>query len=418
MKTGSISEMVLKRSVLKHIRKDKNIVKSGAALGNDAALLCIGENDDITLSEGFSDSCELTKAVSERIGLDPLEMAYIRAYNNMSAAAAVPVAALINITVGRLVKEGRVRTMMSEISETAFRDSISIIGGDTKISGAVQEDAVTAEVVMLGRSMKLRGDNISESKKIADSKNIAESKNVADRKNITESDSVADRKNIAGNKKIAAGDQVIICGNAGYYGTSNLIIRYKEKLLKKLPESFLEQAVLKSKEELFIRDMAEAAYKYKAKYVHDISNGGIYAALYQTADKAGMGIKVRHEDIPVRQETIEVSERLGINPYMLCGTGGLVIVCSPEDTEELIRQLTLVKDKMYASGDKRTEDQADYKTEDQADVSIRGLQDEKTVRLAGEITKERLRCIYSEACLINRVIEMPDGDEMYKEVME
>jgi len=342
MKKGTISELVLKRSILKHIHKDKNIIRDGAAIGNDAALLHI-EGEDVSWATGFSDSRELIKLLSDKTGISVLDLAYIRACNNMYAGGGEPVAAFIKLTVGEKVKEGVVRNMMTEISERAAKDMIAIAGGDTKISAALREDAFLAEVSLLGREV-YRGE------------------------------------------KPCAGDRVIICGYAGDYGTSNLIMRHGELLRWELPESYLEDALIKNDKPLTIKEAALACFRGGAKYVHDVSNGGIYAALYQITDKAGTGIRVRHENIPIRQETIEVAERLGVNPYMLCGTGGLVAVCSREKEKEVLAEL----ERTFGSG--------------------------CPAASAGELTKEKLRCIYSEEFRINRVIDLPEGDEIYKEV--
>ena len=44
------------------------------------------------------------------------------------------------------------------------------------------------------------------------------------------------------------------------------------------------------------------------------------------AEKGNIGIEVDLKKIPVRQETIEICEVLGVNPYELYGAGALLIV--------------------------------------------------------------------------------------------
>ena len=60
--------------------------------------------------------------------------------------------------------------------------------------------------------------------------------------------------------------------------------------------------------------------------LHDISTGGVFAGVWELTSASGLGVKIELQKIPVWQETVEVSEVFDINPYMLDGTGSLLIV--------------------------------------------------------------------------------------------
>ena len=72
-------------------------------------------------------------------------------------------------------------------------------------------------------------------------------------------------------------------------------------------------------------------------YVHDISTGGVFAALWELGEGAGCGLRVRLKDIPIRQETVEICEFFDLNPYMALGGGSALIVT--ENDEELVDAL-------------------------------------------------------------------------------
>ncbi|MBQ9333957.1 MAG: AIR synthase [Lachnospiraceae bacterium] len=78
---------------------------------------------------------------------------------------------------------------------------------------------------------------------------------------------------------------------------------------------------------------AEVIYNLKA------GDGGIYAALWQLGESLNSGFAVRHKDIPILQETIEVCNLLDINPYMLeSGDCMLMVTDAPSKlTEEMNR---------------------------------------------------------------------------------
>ena len=70
---------------------------------------------------------------------------------------------------------------------------------------------------------------------------------------------------------------------------------------------------------------------------HDVSNGGLFGALWQLLSACNLGAEFRIEAIPVKQEIIEVSEYFDINPYMMNGQGSLLLVT--DDGEYLVKQL-------------------------------------------------------------------------------
>jgi hydrogenase expression/formation protein HypE len=59
--------------------------------------------------------------------------------------------------------------------------------------------------------------------------------------------------------------------------------------------------------------------------LHYLGTGGIYGALWQFSLAHQTGIQVVLEDIPMRQETIEVCEFFDVNPYELDSTGSMMI---------------------------------------------------------------------------------------------
>ena len=76
-------------------------------------------------------------------------------------------------------------------------------------------------------------------------------------------------------------------------------------------------------------------------YAHDISRGGVFAALWELGDALKCGLEVCHDDIPILQETIEICEHTGDNPYMIDGCGAALFVVP--DGEHLA-------DKLYEAG--------------------------------------------------------------------
>lgn len=64
--------------------------------------------------------------------------------------------------------------------------------------------------------------------------------------------------------------------------------------------------------------------------MHDVSEGGVFAALWEMAEGAGVGLTIDMKKLPLRQETVEVCEFCNVNPYELRSGGSLIIAIRRE----------------------------------------------------------------------------------------
>ena len=59
--------------------------------------------------------------------------------------------------------------------------------------------------------------------------------------------------------------------------------------------------------------------------MHDVSEGGIFGALWDMCEYGNVGLDVDIRSIPVRQEIIEICELFNVNPYELQSLGCLLM---------------------------------------------------------------------------------------------
>ena len=157
-------------------------------------------------------------------------------------------------------------------------------------------------------------------------------------------------------------DYVIIMTKwAGLSGTVKIAEEKKEELLTKLPEYLIEDAIgfrkyldTEVETEMLpkacatsVNDSVEGPER-KLPSVDDsmpetgrykLGEGGLYKALYDIAKERNCGITVEAKAIPIRQETIEVCEFYGLNPYMLESFGATLILVGREDVKDLLMKL-------------------------------------------------------------------------------
>ena len=125
--------------------------------------------------------------------------------------------------------------------------------------------------------------------------------------------------------RTAGADQDIVVSKwIGLEGTVELVRQYREKLRERFPARMIDEAA-DFDEYLSVAPEAATAMKSGVCGMHGVSRGGIFAGLWEMAQEAGVGLEVDLRKIPVRQETIEICEFFGENPYELLSGGCLIM---------------------------------------------------------------------------------------------
>ena len=122
----------------------------------------------------------------------------------------------------------------------------------------------------------------------------------------------------------------------GLEGTAILAKEREEELRKRFP-SILVHTARDFSHLLSVIEEARIATEHGVSAMHDITEGGIFGALWEMASGAGVGLEVDLKKIPIRQETVEICEYFGLNPYQLMSSGS--ILAASDDGYELVRKL-------------------------------------------------------------------------------
>lgn len=130
------------------------------------------------------------------------------------------------------------------------------------------------------------------------------------------------RAEIAG--KLRPGDDLIVAGETAISGTLQLLVRERDFLRKFFSENFLYMSsdILK-KSMIFKDDTIWKDNRISALYFN--GEGGILSALWKMAEASQVGMDVDLRKIPIRQETIEICERLDLDPYKIEAEGSVLI---------------------------------------------------------------------------------------------
>ncbi|MCR5670446.1 MAG: hydrogenase maturation factor [Butyrivibrio sp.] len=270
MRIGKIKENALKRSVLKQIKTEFG-KESSAAVGADCAF----SNE----KKAFS----ATATVSARID-DSGFYAVIKAVNSIRAQGLLPDHVTVNILLPEDTEEPALKKIVADAIEGCRATGTVYAGGHTEVTRAVNRPVITAVCV---------GCPQEDAPLYAD-------------------------------KKAKAGQELVVTRWIALEGTAMLAATGFDELTKKYPVPFVRDSV-DFKEYLVIGPEMDILAKHSVGAVHDISSGGVFAALWEMAEAAGLGLRADLKSIPIRQETVEICEFYETNPYLLTSAGALLI---------------------------------------------------------------------------------------------
>lgn len=271
----------MKRSVFGQIRAKREEVLNGAGTGEDCAIFSFRPEGAaaVCVQEAVVDLGQTAREPrGESKGEIALTMAdlIVKCANNLAAGGAEPVAAMVALFLPEDVEEPQVRALMAAAEEKCAELHMEIAGGQTRITAAAS--APLAVVTGYG---------------------------------------IAAGRHAFG--AAAPGQDIVLSKWIGLQGTALLARRCREKLLGRYPAWLVEEASGFGRY-LSILPEAETALGFGVCAMHDASEGGILGGLWELAEGAGLGLEADLRRFPLRQETVEVCECCGVNPYeLLCG---------------------------------------------------------------------------------------------------
>lgn len=285
MKIGKLPEPVLLRSVLKQIRHRREEIIVGPALGQDCAVLELAEGEVFTLS-----SDPITGTVKD-LGSHSIHITA----NDLAASGAEPVGVMLTILLPDSTEEQELRQIMQDAEATCKELKMEILGGHTEITNVVNQPVIS--VTGVG---KIKKDELLTAMQMKPEQDIVISK---------------------------------------WIGLEATAILAKEKEVE-LRTAFSEDFIRTAKEfdrYLSVVPDARAAKEFGAAAMHDITEGGVFGALWEMASAAQVGLEIDLKKIPIRQETVEICEFFQVNPYLIMSSGSMMIAAA--DGPGLVRAL-------------------------------------------------------------------------------
>ncbi|HEY1086158.1 MAG TPA: hydrogenase expression/formation protein HypE [Archangium sp.] len=198
---------------------------------------------------------------------------------------------LLGLTCGVIIEEGFPRESLERIQAsmraTCKEAGVPIVTGDTKVMGKGELDGFVVNTTGFALAPRVVRDN-----------------------------------------GLQPGDQVIVTGTIGDHGLAVMVARNKLELEGRLES---DVAPLFSLVQFALRAGGEGVVAMK-----DPTRGGVASSLHEMAAKAGVGVLVSENDIPISAPARAASELLGIDPLHVANEGKALIGVRPEVAEKVL----------------------------------------------------------------------------------
>lgn len=283
---GKLDSDVLQKIVLDRIRYRRPEVKTGAGIGEDCACIDFGPYDCVISTD------PITADVKD-IG----RLAICISCNDIASNGIQPIGITLAVMLPDGTTEDDVRMIMDQAAAAAEQCQVQIVGGHTEVTEAVTQPVIVSTA--FGRAPS----GVSAS--------------------------AAD---------MFPGCRILMTKKAGLEGTGIIATEEAEELTGELTEEEFS-AARAMLDQVSVVPEGVIAGSIGTCGMHDVTEGGIYGAIWEMCHIAGLGAMVEESAIPVDPVTYKVCAHFGIEPLRLISSGCMLIVAAPDKAEKILSAL-------------------------------------------------------------------------------
>lgn len=315
MKEGKMSNELLNESILSRLAHQRDDILIGPGIGEDCAAIAFGDL-----------ACVLTTDPITGATKDIGKIAVHISCNDIASSGLKPIALLMTLLLPLDASETDARTIMAQAHQTASEMNVAIIGGHTEYTSAVNRPVVSVTAVGKGEKTQLTAT--------------------------------------AGAK---SGDLLVMSKWAGLEGSAIIANEKTSELeAKGMTPAEIESAV-SLLDHLSVVPEGCMAASFNVHAMHDVTEGGIYGAVWELCQASGLGAVVYEQEIPLLAATKQICSAFALDPYRLISSGSMLMAMEEVDfrqfKEEAEKNNLLItaigkisdnKDILVDSGTKRT----------------------------------------------------------------
>lgn len=285
---GKLPNDFLNRFLNEHPLDDPS-VRVGPGVGEDTAVVQLEDQDEMVVLK--SDPITFT---TDRLGY----YSVVINANDVATSGAVPRWLLTTLLFPAESNAAQIHQLIHELHRVSRQLEITLCGGHTEITPAVNQPVVVGQLVGT-----VPQDRLIDKRQMADSDQILLTKGIA-----VEGTSILARE---------------LPGKLESLGMSKGEIDKCQGFLIDPGISILQEA------RIAVRSRVVTA-------MHDVTEGGLATAIEELSLAGQHRIRVYTDQIPVLRETRKICRLLDIDPLGLIGSGGLLIACRHNGCEKLM----------------------------------------------------------------------------------
>ena len=140
---------------------------------------------------------------------------------------------------------------------------------------------------------------------------------------------------------IAIGDLILLTRGVAIEGTAILAREKSEQLRRRVDPDLLARATrfLNEPGISVVNAALSANVDEVVHAMHDPTEGGLAAGLFELVEPAGLGLRVIRERIPVYPETDAICNALRLDPLKLIASGALLVAAAPDRANSVQRAI-------------------------------------------------------------------------------
>ena len=298
MEIGKLPNDVLEKIVISNIKNKRSEVLVRAGIGEDSAVIDFGDQVCVMSTDPITGATKDIGSLAIHISC-----------NDVAASGAEPIGVLLTILAPPGTTEKDLESIMIDAGQAAEEINIEIMGGHTEITNSVNRIVISTTVI--GKQDKVK---------------------------------------LLNPKDIEIGDKVMITKYAGIEGTSIIAKELESELILKIGKEKLEIAKNMDSMLSVVRE-GMICGEIGVNYMHDITEGGVFGAVWEATKAIEKGIKIYEDLIPVSPVTREIMEILDIDVYKLISSGSMLIIGKDEKFNEIRESLNKLGIKITTIGE-------------------------------------------------------------------
>lgn len=284
MKAGKLNWDDLNEIITNNRGCRREEVRINGAVGEDCSIVEYGDYDCVMSTDPITGASLNIGTLAVNINC-----------NDIASSGIEPLGILVTILapVESCIED--IKKVMEDISIECKKLNIEIIGGHTEVTHSVNQMIVSCTVIGKGK----RGSAVATSGAQID-------------------------------------DDIIVTKNLCLEGTSIIANDYYNYIETFLSRNEIEEARNYINNISVVKEGVIAG-KYGVNSMHDITEGGVFGALWEVSEASDTGFTVYEDKLPLTPLTRKICAKFDIDPLKLISSGSMLITC--KNGEELVKVL-------------------------------------------------------------------------------